>query len=43
MRYPTTRLEAERLLNAVRAGCGKHIPLRVIDFCLALTGDLVGA
>jgi hypothetical protein len=40
MSRPKTVEEARRILNAVRAGCGKHIPLPIIDFCLALTGDL---
>jgi len=41
MTYPATILEANRLLNAVRAGAGRHIPVPVINWCLALTGDLV--
>lgn len=41
MSYPTTKREAICILNAVRAGVGKHIPAPIINYCLALTGDLV--
>lgn len=41
MSYPTTYTEAVRILNAVRAGVGKHIPAPIISYCLAMTGDLV--
>ena len=41
MNYPATLLEAVRILNAVRAGAGRHIPAPIINYCLALTGDLV--
>ena len=40
MSRPTTIEEANRILNAVRAGCGQHIPLPIIQFCLTMTGDL---
>ena len=41
MNYPTTLLQATRILNAVRAGAGRHIPTAIVNYCLALTGDLV--
>ncbi len=41
MSYPTTLQEAIRILNAVRAGCGRYIPAPIVNYCLALTGDLV--
>jgi len=41
MKYPETHEQAVRILNAVRAGAGRHIPVPIINWCLALTGDLV--
>ena len=40
MTRPTTKTEANNILNAVRAGCGKHIPSWIVNYCLAMTGDL---
>ena len=39
--YPETIGQACRILDLVRAGCGGHLTLHLIRYCLLMTGDLV--
>ena len=41
MNFPQNKTEAQRILNAVRVGCGGHISVKIIEWCLCLTGDIV--
>jgi len=38
--YPNDRNQANNILRAVRAGCGRHFPAHLINYCLLMTGDL---
>lgn len=39
--YPETTGQANHILDLVRAGCGEHLTLHLIRYCLLMTGDLV--